>query len=125
MNCLPRAVYHRIMEGAVQRVLVSMLLSPLFYAVVLIAIWALVLWVSQRKQRRRRKTEYEFFIELTRSMGISEYDAFIHAARVWDIPEHRVEVDFKGYLRSGNFPPYVSQFIAKGTGPASKEGQAP
>jgi hypothetical protein len=63
---------------------------------------------------RRRGTSDEEYISIMARMGeCSEYDIFMLASEVWNIPKSRIEGDFKAYLKSGCLPYYVKDYVRK------------
>ncbi len=43
--------------------------------------------------------------------GVGEYEIFREAARKWSVPEPKKEDDFKTYLKRGDIPYYVRDFV--------------
>ena len=51
--------------------------------------------------------------ELAFANGCSVYDLFRAAGSKWDFSENKIETDFRRYLRQGNIPPYVHDYLRR------------
>ncbi len=86
------------------------ILFPLF---VLLYIY-LLYRVEKRFYHQRALTDEEYLAYLARVYACSEYDLFHAAAEEWNLSGAGVDEDFKTYLKEGNMPYYVKDFIRKG-----------
>jgi hypothetical protein len=48
-----------------------------------------------------------------RNQGISEHEVFKRAADSWSLGPHTADADFKTYLKSGDLPHYVRDYLRK------------
>ncbi len=92
------------------------ILFPLF---VLFYIY-LLYRVEKRFRQERPLTDEEFLAYLARVYSCSEYDLFQAAAEEWNLSGAPIDEDFKDYLKEGNMPYYVKDFIRKARKEAEK-----
>ena len=69
--------------------------------------------LDRRWANRHPLTDEEVLSRLARDNGISEYEIFHLAADGWSVGRSRVEDHFKGYLRRGDLPHYVRDYLRR------------
>jgi hypothetical protein len=69
--------------------------------------------LDRRWARRTPFSDEERLAILARRRAISEYAVFHLAAAGWTVPGTRVEADFKTYLRKGDLPHYVRDYLRR------------
>ena len=92
------------------------ILFPLF---VLLYIY-LLYRVEKQFRRQRTLSDEEFLAYLARVYSCSEYDLFHAAAEEWNLSGAPIDEDFKDYLKEGDMPYYVKDFIRKARKEAEK-----
>ncbi|GBD98496.1 hypothetical protein BMS3Abin07_00510 [bacterium BMS3Abin07] len=63
------------------------------------------------KFKKGRKTIEERLFDISRARDCSEYDLFMEAAGMWNIPEAQVQEDFKRYLLGSEIPHYIRSYL--------------
>lgn len=92
------------------------ILFPLF---VLLYIY-LLYRIEKQFRRQRTLTDEEYLTYLARIYACSEYDLFHAAAEEWNISGVNIDEAFKTYLKEGDMPYYVKDFIRKAREEAGK-----
>ncbi len=70
--------------------------------------------IEKRFHQQQSWTDEEYLAYLARVYGCSEYDLFHAAAQEWNVSDAAgIDDDFKAYLREGNMPYYVKDFVRK------------
>ena len=69
---------------------------------------------------RRPLSDEEYLTYLARKQNTSEYEIFFRAAKEWSALRGRVEEQFNAYLKTGQMPHYVRDYVRKArkTGPS-------
>jgi hypothetical protein len=62
---------------------------------------------------RRPMSDEEYIAYLARKQNTSEYGIFIRAAKHWAPGRSRAEEQFKVYLKTGQMPHYVRDYVRK------------
>jgi hypothetical protein len=62
---------------------------------------------------RRPLSDEEFLAHLARKQNTSEYEIFFRAAKDWAALRGRVEEQFNAYLKTGQMPHYVRDYVRK------------
>ena len=87
----------------------------IYFLLIFIAIVYMILrlYLRDRWNRARVLTDEEHLTGLTQARGVSTYKIFYIAGTSWNQPENKIEEDFKFYLKSGDLPHYVRDYIRK------------
>ncbi len=88
--------------------------------------WSMLLWflaaiayfeIMRRLDRywskRRPLTDEERLWNHARNQGISEHEVFKRAASTWTLGPELADTDFSDYLKTGDLPHYVRDYIRK------------
>lgn len=99
------------MSGLLEPLFESTTYQVLFWMFVTVVAAAVVVYLFERRFRRRTKEEAERLFELARRLNCSEFDIFQTSGQKWSIPDKRVKRDFKRYLHYGEIPFYVRDYL--------------
>ncbi len=69
--------------------------------------------VERRTTQKTLLSDEDYLTLIARQRECSEYDIFGLASKDWTISKARVENDFNGYLKHGNMPFYVKDYVRK------------
>lgn len=69
--------------------------------------------IDQRWANRGPLSDSEHLTFMARKRGISEYELFRIAAKTWNLPESRVDTDFKDYLLHEHMPHYLKDLVRR------------
>ena len=87
--------------------------APILFPLFVFLYIYLLYRVEKRFHQQRTLTDEEFLAYLARVYTCSEYDLFHAAAEEWNLSGAGIDEDFKDYLKEGNMPYYVKDFIRK------------
>lgn len=87
------------------------LIIPIFYVI-------LKRYYEKYVAEKKIFSDEECLLHIARFHKRSEYDIFHLSAKNWHISEQQVENDFKVYLRQGQLPHYLRDFIRKNNPPS-------
>ena len=73
----------------------------------------LSLYLKRRLAKNRTLGDEDCLINLTVKHGMSAYEIFHIAGKSWNQSESKIEDNFKYYLKTGDFPHYVRDFVRK------------
>lgn len=68
---------------------------------------------EKRIRSRKPATDGECLARMARKRGCGEFDIFRASTENWNIPESKIEDDFRDYLLRGWLPYYVRDYIRR------------
>lgn len=71
------------------------------------------LYLKKRFVKTRTLSDEDYLVNLTLKRGMSAYEIFHIAGKPWNQPESKIEENFIYYLKSGDIPHYVRDYVRK------------
>ena len=71
------------------------------------------LYLKKRLVKTRTLSDEDYLVNLTLKRGMSAYEIFHIAGKPWNQPESKIEENCIYYLKSGDIPHYVRDYVRK------------
>jgi len=91
------------------------MLKTILLIIIALCYIVLRLYLRKRFVKNRTLSDEECLVSLTLKRGVSVYEIFHVAGKSWNQSESKIEDNFKYYLKSGDLPHYVRDYVRKNT----------
>jgi len=89
------------------------MLKAIFLIIIALCYVILRMYLKKRFIKTRSLSDEEYLTNLTLKRGVSAYKIFHVAGKSWNQSESKIEDNFKYYLKSGDLPHYVRDYVRK------------
>jgi hypothetical protein len=83
----------------------------MFSMLIIIILITVSMRIIEKKFKKEKKTDVEKLFDSSRCQDCSEFDIFQKTGKCWNIPQARIDEDFKIYLQNMEIPYYVRDYL--------------